>query len=255
MSLNGSLNGHQDPEEPKKNNPGDSPASPGNSESSPLPAAAAPVQLAFGFDLAPQEEGHKIPWAKRLKTEGLSYYPELYQDLLVNPPGWETQFWLDHPNRKREWPKKAVYIAWACAPAKKRKPRTQKEVAEMLGITPAAICLWKSKNPEMVELIQERTLGRLEEAVAGIDDVTIEQAEAPDSPPAARKLFYDRYEQARAARLPMNPQQIIQIYQNVIKNINWDSLTPEQTERIVAGEDPFMVVLASGVGVGNGLSG
>jgi transcriptional regulator with XRE-family HTH domain len=244
LSLNGNLNGHQDPEEPKQNTPG--PNNPGNSEASPTPESA-PVQLAFSFALTPQPDGGKTPWLKRVQQAGLSCYWEIYQNLLDSPPDWETKFWLDHPARKREWPKKALYIAWAAAPSNARQPRTQNEFAEAIGVSTQAIWKWKNNNPEMTELINELALFPLEAAIRDVDFVTLKQATALDSPVPARKLFYDRYEAMRAARLPVNPAQLVQVYQKVINNINWDQLTDEQTGRIIAGEDPFLVVVSGAV--------
>lgn len=243
-----SLNGHPPTEDPELK-PGDSPGKPGNSEPSPLPAEPSPVQLAFGFDLAPQPDNQKTPFLKRIQQNGLSCYWEIYQNLLDSPPEWELKYWLDHPNRKREWPKKALFIAWSCAPARARQPRSQKEFAEAIGVSSQAICGWKTKNPEMNDLINELALFPLETAIKDVDFVTLTQATAPDSPVPARKLFYDRYEQMRAARLPMAPQQMAQLFQVVINNLDWDKLSAEQTERIAAGEHP-LVVLASSVGDG-----
>src|SRR5262245_23563894 len=131
LSLNGNTNGHQ----------ADDPNNLENSEESkpqaqPLAAQdAMPVQLAFGFDLAPQEEGHRTPLSQRLEQSGLSCYWDVYQALLDTPPEWEIKFWKGHPARKREWPRKALYIAWAAAPSSARQPRTQNEFAEAVGIT------------------------------------------------------------------------------------------------------------------------
>jgi transcriptional regulator with XRE-family HTH domain len=245
LSLSGHQNGHlTDPEDPKQNPENGTPNNPGNSESSTAPPQ--PVQLAFSFALSPQPEGGKVPWLKRLQQAGLSCYWEIYQNLLDSPPDWETRFWTDHPNRKREWPKKALYIAWAAAPSSARQPRTQNEFAEAIGVSTQAVWKWKNNNPEMTELINELALFPLEAAIRDVDYVTLTQATAPDSPVPARKLFYDRYEQARLSRLPMNPQQMVQLFQTVINNINWEQLTPEQTERIAAGEHP-LAVLVSGV--------
>lgn len=229
------FNGHTPTEEPQPNNPESSDATP----------TQAPVQLAFGFDLAPQPEGHKIPWSKRIRVDGLSDYLNILDDLIANPPGWETQFWLDHPARKREWVKKAHYIAWACSPAYSRQPRTQKEVAAMLGVTPVAICLWKSKNPEMIKLIQERTLEPLEQALADVYRVTIDQAIDPNGSVQARKLYFEALSDARNARLPMNPAQMVQLVQTFVSNINWNNLTSEQMDRIAAGEHPLLVLAAN----------
>lgn len=255
------LNGHPPTEDPELN-PGDSPPVPGttqpksgNSEPSPLPGAEPqPIQLAFGFDLAPQPEGKKVPWLKRLQQEGLECYWHLWDKLINDPPDWEKRFWGEMPARKREWYKKVMYITWASTPKDARKPRTQKEFAKMIGVTPAAIWKWRTRNPEIEEIIKSAPLIIYEEQVQEVDYVTYYQAKQPDSSPAARKLFYDRGDQLRAAQMPFDLKQAAQLNQIIISNIPWDKLSAEQTERIAAGEHP-LVVLASGVGVGNGLSG
>lgn len=239
-----SLNGHT----PNDNlDPG--PSIPGNSEDTPTPAE--PVQLAFSFALSPQPEGGKTPWLKRIQQSGLSCYWEIYQNLLDNPPDWETKFWLDHPARKREWPKKALYIAWSAAPASARQPRTQNEFAEAIGVSTQAIWKWKNNNPEMTELINELALFPLESAIRDVDFVTLKQATAPDSPVPARKLFYERYEAIRAARQPIAPQQINQLLQVIFNRLDWDALPPDVVDRLADGkEDPVAVLMSGALGGG-----
>jgi transcriptional regulator with XRE-family HTH domain len=239
-----SLNGHtpNDNLDPELGNSEDT----GTPPATPTPESAEPVQLAFSFALAPQPEGGKTPWLKRIEQAGLSCYWEIYQNLLDNPPDWETRFWPDHPNRKREWQKKALYIAWAAAPAGARQPRTQAEFAEAIGVSTQAIWKWKNNNPEMAGLINELALFPLESAIRDVDFVTLKQATALDSPVPARKLFYERYEAIRAARQPLPAQQVNQLLQVIFNNLDWDSLPQEAIERIAAGENP-VAVLASGM--------
>lgn len=239
---NGHQNGHTDPQE---NNP-NAPGTQAESGNEPPTSDATPTQLAFSFALTPQTDNQKTPWLKRIQQNGLSCYWEIYQNLLDNPPDWETRFWRDHPARKREWPKKALFIAWACAPAGARQPRTQNEFAEAIGVSTQAVWKWKNNNPEMTELINELSLFPLEAAIRDVDYVTLMQATAPDSPVPARKLFYDRYEAMRAARSPVNPQQANQLVQVILSNLNWETLPQEAIDRITAGENP-LAVLVSGV--------
>lgn len=249
LSLN---NGHPPTEEPQQNNPGNSEdaATPGP-ETPADGTQAEPVQLAFSFALTPQPDGQKTPWLKRVRLEGLSDYLDILEGLLANPPRWETKYWEQNKNRKREWAKKAHYIAWACSPALSRQPRTQKELAERLGVTTQAIWKWKTENPEMIELIQELTLKPLEAALADVYRVTIDQARDPNSSTQARKLYFEALAEARAARQPIAPQQVNQLLQVIFSNLNWDSLPQEAVERIAAGENP-LAVLVSGTQINGG---
>lgn len=218
----------------------------GNSEL--LPPAQPPeaVQLAFSFDLQPQAPDRRLSFANRLKTEGLTCYWEIYERLLYHPPEWETKFWTDHPNRKREWPRKALYMAWACAPDTARQPRTLEEFAAQLGISRVAIWHWRTKNPEMVETINDLALAPLEAAVKNVDYVTIFKAQQMDRTVADANLFYSRREQARRERQPAADPLTSQLVQVIFNNLDISKLSEDKLERLASGENPIAVLIDPG---------
>lgn len=57
--------------------------------------------------------------------------------------------------RDKGWPfRQAAYIAWASTPSDQREPKTQQELAALLGLSSdRAISTWRKKNPAILETI------------------------------------------------------------------------------------------------------
>lgn len=67
-------------------------------------------------------------------------------------PAWLGDYFM---LRGKGWPfRQAAYIAWASTPSDKRSPKTQQELANLLGLTSdRAISTWRRKNPAILETI------------------------------------------------------------------------------------------------------
>lgn len=148
-----------------------------NLTADPLPNETGQLSFAFGFQRVESVEAGP----GRLEEIGLSGYQDLYWGLCRQ--GWRWQ--------------KAAYMAWRAAPRGSRRPKTQYELAEMLGYAGDKIFrLWLNKpdqGPQMLAIIRNAGQAVFEAHLADVDWVTICQAKAPDSSTSERELFYKRY--------------------------------------------------------------
>lgn len=154
-------------------------------------------QLTFGFGLKSKDAAPRQSHRKRLVELGISGYQDIYQELLTNPPAWETRHWSQHPRRKRHWYRKAAYIAWDASPRSERQPATIEEFADVFGITRQTIYGWRVDSPEIDQLVARLRYVVLDKYLADVDWITIRQAIEPDSTISQRELFYRRHEAAR----------------------------------------------------------
>lgn len=67
-------------------------------------------------------------------------------------PAWLNDYFM---LQEKGWPfRQAAYIAWASTPSDKRQPKTQQEMAALLGLSSdRAISTWRKKNPAILETI------------------------------------------------------------------------------------------------------
>lgn len=143
----------------------------------PLPNETGQLSFAFGF--------HRVESVKsgpgRMEEIGLSGFQDLYWELCRQ--GWRWQ--------------KAAYMAWRAAPRDSRRPKTQLELAEMLGYGGDKIFrIWLNKpdqGKQMLAIIHSAAKAVFEAHIADVDWVTICQAKEPDSSTGERELFYKRY--------------------------------------------------------------
>jgi transcriptional regulator with XRE-family HTH domain len=156
-------------------------------------------QLAFGFDLEPEDPKRKRQKArrKRLIDLGVTGFQDVYTVLLENPPAWESRFWPDHPARRRNWWRKAAFIAWSAAPRDSRRPTTLGDLADLLGVSRKTIWGWRQANPEIDQAISRARIDALLAHLSDVDMVTIFQATDPEGTVAARRLYYDRVAEAQ----------------------------------------------------------
>lgn len=94
--------------------------------------------------------------------------------------------------RRWNW-RQALYIAWMATPRGKRIPKTQGELADMLGLSsPAAFRNWRRHKPEIDERIKAVPRDLLITHLADVYDALVEVASSPDprSHPD-RKLFLE----------------------------------------------------------------
>lgn len=93
---------------------------------------------------------------------------------------WFDDFWklLDGGWKWRQ----AVYMLWEAQPPRKRKPKTQAELAtEVLGLTSdRVISQWKKERPEMLVRIAKLTASALAKARSRIFDALIKSASDPN---------------------------------------------------------------------------
>lgn len=138
------------------------------------------VQTSFAFGFEKVEEIERGP--EQLKEIGISAYQDLFWELCRQ--GWRWQ--------------KAAYMAWRAAPRDSRQPKTQAELADLLGYTSDRVFrVWLNKpdqGPQMEAIIRQAAKQVFEAHLADVDWVTICQAKAPDSSTNQRELFYKRYE-------------------------------------------------------------
>jgi len=143
--------------------------------------AEAVVQTSFAFGLEKVEEIERGP--DSLKEIGVSAYQDLFWELCRQ--GWRWQ--------------KAAYMAWRAAPRDSRQPKTQGELAALLGYTSDRVFrVWLNKpdqGPQMEAIIRQAAKLVFEAHLADVDWVTISQAKAPDSSTTERELYYKRYQQ------------------------------------------------------------
>jgi hypothetical protein len=108
-------------------------------------------QMVLELDLPEVQLENISPEEARLKSETARRTVEsLYG--LQNAPAWLNDYFM---LREKGWPfRQAAYIAWASTPSDARNPKTQQELALMLGLTSdRAISTWRRKNPAIIETI------------------------------------------------------------------------------------------------------
>ena len=74
---------------------------------------------------------------------------------------------------------RALLAMWAATPSKLRDIRTQKEFAQMFGISETAVSLWK-REPQFKELYDSALFARLRDELANLAETAIEQGKAGD---------------------------------------------------------------------------
>lgn len=160
-----------------------------------------------GFTAPPAAPGQAIgrsskaaldEWLSELKEQPTwrSLYDELLAERVpvMGPDGQQRKTKRGKPRFKPRWDwRKALFIAWYCVPKEKREPRTQEELAKLLGLTNTrTIRVWRQKDPEIDERIAAIPKQKLMEHVADVMDAMVVVAKMPV--PAAhqdRKLFFE----------------------------------------------------------------
>lgn len=108
-------------------------------------------QLVMGLDLPEVEAEGVLPEEARRRSETARQALLLLRGQKDAPewlPTWEMLMDKGWPSRQ------AAYIAWASTPSDKRSPKTQQELAVLLGLgSDRAISTWRKKNPAILETI------------------------------------------------------------------------------------------------------
>jgi len=123
----------------------------------------------FALGMQDTFEGREIPWREDY-------------DALMGEDDWG---WFDGPEWNR-W-RIAAYIAWASCPADRRSPATIEEFARLVGWSPRSLRKYRSRHPEIEQMVRENILQPLFQRRATVLQTLVQQAELPDY-----KSFKDR---------------------------------------------------------------
>lgn len=108
-------------------------------------------QLVLELDLPEVQSEGITPEMARERAETARHVVE---DLMgqENAPAWLNDYFM---LRDKGWPfRQAAYIAWASTPSSSRSPRTQQELAILLGLkSDRVISTWRKRNPSILETI------------------------------------------------------------------------------------------------------
>lgn len=105
--------------------------------------------------------------------------------------GWDGR-WRRLPDGTDVPPEEvAKFVAWICTPKFERSPRTQKELADLLGVAERTVQRWR-KDPRVQELINEKLddLNFDRVRIQEIIDAMHEQAVGGDTKAASLLLQY-----------------------------------------------------------------
>ena len=138
-------------------------------------------QLSFDWDL-PEEES-----SSALSAEEIQLRKDLARAFIENPSTWpkneygrpEKPFWFDRYVTLSEthWPfRVAVLTAWLETPRKYRWPKTQDELADMLGMSSdRQFTVWMAKYEQIKAMVhaawRERALDRLNDSMEAMFEV------------------------------------------------------------------------------------
>jgi len=138
-------------------------------------------QLSFDWDL-PEEESNSA-----LSAEEIQLRKDVARAFIENPDTWpkdkdgkpEKPYWFDRYVTLSEthWPfRVAVLTAWLETPKKYRYPKTQDELADMLGMSSdRQFTVWMAKNPQIKAMVhqawKERALDRISDSMEAMFEV------------------------------------------------------------------------------------
>jgi hypothetical protein len=153
-----------------------------------MPITSPSYQLSFDLDL-PEEE--LTGDSAHLSPEEIQARKDVARAMLENPDMWpkvngkpEKPFWYEEYMKLSvgQWPfRVAVLIAWLGTPRKYRWPKTQAELADMLGMaSDRQFSVWRARNPQIDAIAnkawRDRVLNHLSDSV----DAMLEVASQPD---------------------------------------------------------------------------
>jgi hypothetical protein len=150
--------------------------------------SASPSQLKFEWDL-PEEES-----TSALSAEEIQLRKDLAEAFIYNPEHWEKDdqgkpvkpYWLEQATTLREGKMRfpfrvAVLTAWLCTPKKYRFPKTQDELANMLGLSSDRVfTVWMAKNPQIKAVVHSAWRERVLDHVNDSMEAMFEVAAQPD---------------------------------------------------------------------------
>lgn len=151
-----------------------------------MPITPPSHQLTFDLDL-PEEEV-----SSSLSAEQIQARKDAARALLENPATWPKDetgkpvkpFWYEDYLKLSvgRWPfRVAVLIAWLKTPKKYRWPKTQDELADMLGMSSdRQFTVWRAKNPQIEAMVNEAWKNRILDGLTDSIDAMLEVAAIPD---------------------------------------------------------------------------
>lgn len=144
----------------------------------PIPIAH---QLSFDWDL-PEEDSNSA-----LSAEEIQLRKDVARAFVENPSTWpkdsdgkpEKPYWFDRYLTLSEarWPfRVAILTAWLETPKKYRWPKTQDQLADMLGMSSdRQFTVWMAKNPQIKAMVhsawKEKALDRLNDSMDAMYEV------------------------------------------------------------------------------------
>lgn len=107
-------------------------------------------QMVLELDLPEVQLDGITPDQARLRAETARHALEARTG--DDAPAWLNDYFM---LQEKGWPfRQAAYIAWASTPSNQRTPKTQQELATLLGLSSdRAISTWRKKNPAILETI------------------------------------------------------------------------------------------------------
>lgn len=148
-----------------------------------MPITAPPSQLKFEWNL-PEDES-----SAALSAEEVQFRKDLAEAFIRNPGHWEKDtegkpvkpYWLDRAitlyEGKMRFPfRVAVLTAWLCTPKKYRYPKTQDQLAGLLGLSSdRQFTIWMTKNPQIKAMVhsawKENALDHLSDSMEAMYEV------------------------------------------------------------------------------------
>lgn len=142
-----------------------------------------PNQLKFEWDL-PEDES-----SSALSAEEIQFRKDLAEAFIRNPDHWAKDdkgnpakpYWLDHAITLHEgntrFPfRAAVLAAWLATPKKYRAPKTQDQLADLLGLSSdRQFTIWMARNPQIRAVVhtvwRERALDRVNDSMEAMYEV------------------------------------------------------------------------------------
>lgn len=122
------------------------------------------------------------------QAQSRTAYQRFKRDYLDNAPWADAYLAL----RSDGWNwRQAAYIAWASIPSNRRLPKTQKELAHILGINNTrTIRKWRERYPEIDQLIEDATMAILGDALGDVISAWVDVAKQPDPSAHRDRITY-----------------------------------------------------------------
>jgi len=124
-----------------------------------------------GFeDMVRADEGIGLAEARQISVDAQENFEDVILEDIEKYPQAQPLFGPYYELRAQGWGwRQALYIAWKRLPAQARHPRTEGELAHLLGLRSArTIRKWRAKNPRIDQIVRESMLEAVLEGTAEI---------------------------------------------------------------------------------------